>query len=75
VAVRKAGIALVEAAGAIAVGAPVEIAGTTGKVSAISLSAGDKTWAVGFAETAAAADGDLIEVSLNIHNFTEPFEA
>jgi hypothetical protein len=30
---------------------------------------------VGFAETAAAADGDLIEVSLNIHNFTEPFEA
>ncbi len=54
VAVRKAGIARVKAAGAIGVGAPVNIAGTSGKVKEI-----DETphaiECLGFAETAAAA--------------------
>ncbi|MCX7017105.1 MAG: DUF2190 family protein [Candidatus Sumerlaeota bacterium] len=70
VAVRKAGIARVEAAGLISVGAPVNVAGETGKVKAISEQAGTKIQCLGFAETAAAADGDLIEVFLSIHERT-----
>ncbi|MEN6625217.1 MAG: hypothetical protein ABFD69_03200 [Candidatus Sumerlaeia bacterium] len=70
VAVRKAGIARVKAAGAISVGAPVNIAGTTGKVKAINETAGTKIECLGFAETAASADGDIIEVYIALHQRT-----
>ncbi len=70
VAVRKAGIARVKAAGAIAVGAPVNIAGASGKVKAVSESTGTKVNCLGFAETAAAADGDLVEVFISLHERT-----
>jgi hypothetical protein len=73
VAVRKAGIALVEASGSITVGQPLEVAGTSGKVRAIAQASGERTWCVGYAETGASIDGDLIEVFLTIHAFTEPF--
>ncbi len=52
------GTSLVEAGGAIAVGATVEV-GTNGK--AVTLAAGVK---VGRALTAASADGDIIEIYL-----------
>jgi hypothetical protein len=67
VAVRKAGIARVVAAGVIAVGAPVNVAGTSGKVKAIGETSGTHVNCVGFAETASTADGDIIEVFLNFH--------
>lgn len=70
VAVRKAGIARVVAAGAVALGVPVNVAGTTGKVKAISETAGTKINCMGFAETAASADGDIIEVFLSFHERT-----
>ncbi len=72
VTVRKAGIARVVAAGAVSVGAPVNVAGTSGKVKAISETTGDAVECVGFAETAAAADGDVIEVFLSIHERIAP---
>jgi len=72
VAVRKAGIARVEAAGAIGLGAPVNIAGTSGKVKAVDEASGTKINCVGFAETAASADGDIIEVFLSFHERTAP---
>jgi hypothetical protein len=72
IAVRKAGVALVEAAGAITLGAPVNIAGTTGRVKAISESANTKINCVGFAETAAAEAGDLIEVFISLHERIAP---
>jgi hypothetical protein len=67
VAVRKAGIARVTAAGAIGVGAPVNVAGTSGKVKAIDEVADTKINCLGFAETAAGADGDVIEVFISMH--------
>ena len=70
VAVRKAGIARVIAAGAIALGAPVNVAGAPGKVKAITEGAGTKVNCLGFAETAAAADGDIIEVFIALHEKT-----
>lgn len=70
VTVRKNGIADVTAAGAIAAGAPVNIHGATGKVKAVSESSGTKVQCLGFAETAASADGDIIEVFLSIHERT-----
>jgi hypothetical protein len=69
-AVRKAGIAQVLAAGAIPYGAPVVIAGNTGKVRAITEAEGTTVQCVGFAETAALADGDLIDVFVSIHERT-----
>ena len=72
VSVRKAGIASVVAAGAITVGAPVNIAGTSGKVKAIDETSGTKINCVGFAETAASADGDIIDVFLSLHERTAP---
>lgn len=65
--VRKAGIALVAAAGEIAYGAPVNVDGASGKVKAIDETAGTKINCLGFAETSAAVDGDLIEVFISIH--------
>ena len=70
VAVRKAGIARVMAAGAIAVGAPVNTAGVDGKVKAIDEAPGTAIACLGFAETAAAADGDLVEVFISLHERT-----
>jgi len=67
VAVRRAGIATVTAAGAISVGAPVNVAGTTGKVKTIGEASGTLVYCLGFAETAAGADGDLIDVFLAPH--------
>ncbi len=72
VSVRKAGIASVIAAGAISVGAPVNVAGTSGKVKAIDETSGTKINCVGFAETAASADGDIIDVFLSLHERTAP---
>lgn len=72
VSVRKAGIASVVAAGAISVGVPVNVAGTSGKVKAIDESSGTKINCVGFAETAASADGDIIDVFLSLHERTAP---
>ena len=72
VSVRKAGIASVVAAGAISVGVPVDVAGTSGKVKAIDETSGTKINCVGFAETAASADGDIIDVFLSLHERTAP---
>jgi hypothetical protein len=72
VAVRKAGIARVKAAGAIALGAPVNIAGTSGKVKAVNEAQGTAVNCLGFAETAAAADGDVIEVFISLHERIAP---
>jgi hypothetical protein len=72
VSVRKAGIARVVAAGLVAVGAPVNIADAAGKVKAISEVAGTKINCLGFAETAAADDGDIIEVFISLHERTVP---
>ena len=72
VAVRKAGIALVEAAAAISVGQALEVSDTQGRVQAVSaLAAGESTKAVGYAETAATAAGDLVEVFLVIHQWVQ----
>ena len=70
VTVRKIGIAEVAAAGPIALGAPVIAAGSSGKVKAASGSAGTKINVLGFAETPAGSDGDIIEVFLSIHQGT-----
>ncbi len=72
VSVRKAGIARCEAAGAISVGAPVNIAGTSGKVKVVDEATDTKVNCIGFAETAAAADGDIIEVFLSFHERIAP---
>ena len=70
VAVRKAGIARMVAAGEIALGAPVNVAGTSGKVKAISETTGAKVNCVGFAETAASDDDDILEVFISLHERT-----
>lgn len=70
VAVRKAGIAEVVASAPIAVGSPVNIADAGGKVKAVNETAGTRVNCIGFAETAAAADGDIVEVFLAIHERT-----
>src|SRR4051794_38753044 len=49
VAVSKAGIARVKAAGAISLGAAVNVAGTSGKVKAINEAQGTKINCLGFA--------------------------
>jgi len=67
VSVRKAGVAGVVAAGAISVGDPVNIAGASGKVQTITVDASGKANCLGFAETAASADGDIIEVFISLH--------
>lgn len=67
VSVRKAGIASVVAAGAISVGDPVNVAGTSGKVKAVNEAASTKVNCLGFAETTAAADGDIIDVFISVH--------
>lgn len=72
VAVRRAGIAVATAAGAISIGAPVNVAGTTGKVKALSEAPDTLIHCLGFAETAAGADGDLIDVFLAPHTYIIP---
>lgn len=70
VTVRKAGIAEVVAAGAIPAGAPVIAAGSSGKVKQATASPGTKLNCLGFAETTAVTDGDIIEVFISIHERT-----
>ncbi|MCD6384204.1 DUF2190 family protein [Candidatus Sumerlaeota bacterium] len=72
VTVRKAGIARCVAAGAINLGDPVNIADSSGKVKAINESSGTHINCVGFAETSASADGDIIEVFLSFHERIVP---
>lgn len=72
VAVRKAGIARVVAAGAVSLGAPVNVAGASGKVKAVDEATDTKIECLGFAETPASADGDLIEVAIAIHERIAP---
>lgn len=67
VAVRKAGIARMTAAAAISLGDAVAIADTDGKVQAIPDGTGTQYNCVGFAETAASADGDIVEVFISLH--------
>lgn len=70
VAVRKVGIAEVAAAGPIPLGAPVIAAGGSGKVKAATGAPGTRVNVLGFAETVAVQDGDIIEVFLSIHERT-----
>jgi hypothetical protein len=74
VAVRKAGIARVAAAGAISLGAPVNIAGASGKIKAIDEADGTLINCLGFAETPASEDGDIIDVFLSLHQLLIPEE-
>ena len=67
VGVRKLGVVLVEAAGAIARGAAVNVAGSSGRVKAVDESAGT-VHVLGYAETEATQAGDLVEVFLAIHD-------
>lgn len=69
VAVRKAGIARVIAAGAIDAGAAVN-SSDDGKAKAIDETTGTKVNCLGFAETAASAAGDIIEVFISLHQRT-----
>ncbi len=70
VTVRRLGIAEVVAAGPIALGAPVIAAGSSGKVKAASGAPGTRVNVLGFAESAASQDGDVIDVFLAIHERT-----
>ncbi len=72
VAVRKAGIARVVAAGAIGVGDPVHVAGTSGKVQAVTTDSSGLAKCLGFAETASAGDGDVVEVFISMHERDVP---
>ncbi len=72
VAVRKAGIARLTAAGPIDLGEPVNVAGTSGKVKAVDEESGTLIQCVGFAETSAGADGDLIEIFISLHERVAP---
>ena len=56
--------------GEIAVGAPVNIAGASGKVKALDEESGTKVECLGFAETASAGDGDIVEVFIALHQRT-----
>ncbi len=70
VSVRKAGIASAVAAGPVTPGAPLSIADSTGRVKAVTGSAGTTVPVVGFAETSALSAGDLVDVFLCIHTHT-----
>jgi hypothetical protein len=70
ISVRKAGIADVAAAGAIAAGSPVNIADVQGRVKTVNEATGTKVQCIGFAETSAAQAGDIIEVFISIHERT-----
>lgn len=70
ISVRKAGVAEVTAAGAIAVGDAVNVADTSGRVKAINETAGTKVQCLGFAETPAVSAGDIIQVFISIHERT-----
>lgn len=70
VTVRKLGIAEVVAAGPIALGSPVMAAGSNGKVKAATGAPGTRVNVLGFAESPATQDGDVIEVFLAIHERT-----
>lgn len=60
------------AAAAIAVGDPVEVADTAGKLRTAAPTAGTKANVLGFALTSASADGDEIDVLVQPSIMTEP---
>lgn len=66
--VAKSGIVRVIAAGAIAVGAPVNINDNQGRVKAVNEAGGTLVHVLGYAETAAANAGDIIHVFLAPHD-------
>jgi len=68
VTVRKSGIARVRAAGPIQRGDPVNIAAASGKVKTVNEPPGTLVHCLGFAETSAKADEDVIEVFISIHD-------
>jgi hypothetical protein len=70
VAVRKAGIAHVEAAGPILAGEPVNIADWEGRVKRVDELGKTKINCLGFAETSAAEKGDAVEVFISLHERT-----
>jgi hypothetical protein len=71
--VKRAGFSFAVAGGAIAVGDAVSIGGATGKLAScqIDYAAGvgvaKQVYCVGFAETAAGADGDIFELRIHPH--------
>lgn len=68
VGVRKAGIARVIAAGPIDVGDPVNVADAMGRVKSVyNHHEGGDVNCLGFAETAADKEGDVIEVFISLH--------
>jgi hypothetical protein len=69
VSVRKAGIVRAVAAGAIPLGSPVNVAGSSGKVKAVNETS-TQVNCLGFAESAALQDGDIVEVFLCPHERT-----
>ena len=72
VSLRKAGVARVVASGSISAGDPVNIAGTSGKIKTVNESGGTLVNCLGFAETSASADGDIIDVFLSVHQRLVP---
>ena len=74
VAGRKAGIARARAAGPIALGAPVQVADDQGRVREVEGEGGTLVQCLGFAETPAGAQGDVIEVFISIHERIIPPE-
>ncbi len=66
--VAKSGIVRVNAAGAINVGDWVNIADVYGRVKTVNEAASTLVNILGMAETAAAAAGDVIQVSLQMHS-------
>lgn len=68
VAVRKAGIARVTAAGPIKVGEPVVIADAVGRLESVERHSGESpVECIGFAETGASEAGQIFEVFLQFH--------
>lgn len=77
--VKEAGRTFAVASAAVAVGDAVDIGDTAGKVrscqtryAALTVGGGEAVNVVGFARTAAGADGDVIEVQINVHTKLTP---
>ncbi len=74
VSVRKAGIARVVASSPVEVGAPVNVGSADGKVQDCRtvVRRGEPINCLGFAETAAEAEGDVFEVFISMHQRAAP---
>lgn len=70
VTVRKAGIAEATAAAQISPGTPLMVADATGRVKPVVSAGGGPVNCIGFAESGAAAAGDLVEVFISLHQHT-----